>query len=197
MEKVAATVVKKLKAGGYAPNLDVEWGIYSLTLLLERIIGLSGIIVIAVITNRIIELLIFYLSFREVRRYSGGYHARTFLACLILSMTFFAVLVLCIEPFLLQHTVLQFVFVSVSVGILLLTGSVNHPNLSLNKKELIVSKKKCRKAVVLLAVIYVMLLASPVSDVYAVYESCALILSAILQMIAKIIGMEVREDEKQ
>ena len=65
---------------------DAEEYIYGVQILLEKIISYATILLLALILNRLLEIILFVVSFSLIRKYSGGIHCKRFETCLIASV---------------------------------------------------------------------------------------------------------------
>lgn len=62
-------------------DTEVEVYQYGLELLLSSVIGVVLILFISICTNRLIEGLIYLFSFMIIRKYTGGYHCKSYFSC--------------------------------------------------------------------------------------------------------------------
>nr|WP_312580178.1 accessory gene regulator B family protein [Sedimentibacter sp.] len=60
---------------------DKEIYVYGLQLIISTIIGITLILVVGLILNRLFYSIIFLISFIPIRMYSGGYHASSYVKC--------------------------------------------------------------------------------------------------------------------
>ena len=79
---------------------------------------------------------------------------------------------------------------------MVLTGTVNHPNMHMNSEELIESKKLARLLVLLEVSIILGCVLLGAGMIYTSYMAIAVILCAALLFISKILKQEVRENEE-
>lgn len=68
---------------------------YSIEVLLSLFVNLMLLLFVAHIVNKKWELLIFIIFFSGLRTYAGGYHAKTHVECIALSMLGFVTSALC------------------------------------------------------------------------------------------------------
>jgi accessory gene regulator B len=54
---------------------------YGLQLIISSIIGISLIFSFGIILNKVVETMIFIVTFIAIRMYSGGYHAKSYFKC--------------------------------------------------------------------------------------------------------------------
>lgn len=60
---------------------DREIYVYGLQLIISTIIGITLILVLGLIINKLFYSIIFLISFIPIRMYSGGYHASSYVKC--------------------------------------------------------------------------------------------------------------------
>lgn len=83
--KISSKIVEALIKHSLVENEDKELYSYGFFILLSQILYFIIITTIGVLLNIILESIIFYIAFQFIRRYAGGYHAKTETRCEILS----------------------------------------------------------------------------------------------------------------
>lgn len=68
---------------------------YSIEVLLSLLLNIIILSVAAYILNKKLELLIFIIFLSGLRTFAGGYHARTHMECILLSLSFFVISAMC------------------------------------------------------------------------------------------------------
>ncbi len=91
MDKWVQRIVDKRIAQGKVPEVEREIYAYGYTLLIEKTIIFSVTILIAILVNRVFDVLFLCISFIPLRQYAGGYHAKNRLACIVLSVLYIMV----------------------------------------------------------------------------------------------------------
>ena len=117
--------------------------IYALTIRAEQVITYTLLAMVCLWTHNILEGLIYAVAFKGIRQYSGGYHAKTLLGCLVGTIAMLLAVVRWIAPFLQTHPIVMIFLVIISICVLFIFSPVNHPNLNLSKEEM----SDCRKGV--------------------------------------------------
>lgn len=131
------------------------------------------------------------MFFSEIRKYSGGFHARNFLECLVISLIVYIGYVEFAFPFLLNKSLLNTCLLIVAVFIIFTIGAVNHPNMHWDKKEYIISKNTARMTCMIEIGTIIAFWLIGISYDFILFMSFGLILSAIMLLIAKLVGQEV------
>ena len=80
-------------------------------------------------------------------------------------------------------------FAALVIGVI---GTVNHPNMDMDKNELQESKKAARLCVLLEVSVIAAFIALKINDLYVSYMSLAIILCASLLCVAKVMKQEVK-----
>lgn len=132
---------------------DGELYLYGLRLLCEKLLGFISILVICILTNRFMEGAVFYLAFSFLRRYSGGYHAGSFISCYLSSCLVVLVCVLMSRTELTQ--MLSVVFMILGTPVVLVLSPVEHPAKPLEECEIIHYRKLTRLIVISEIIIFV------------------------------------------
>ena len=85
INKISSIIVEILIKHSLVENEDKELYSYGFFILLSQILYFIIVITIGILFNVIFESIIFYITFQFIRRYAGGYHAKTETRCDILS----------------------------------------------------------------------------------------------------------------
>lgn len=85
INNLSTRITNKLLAKGNIAEDERELYIYGLFMLLSHLMYLVLTIVFGLIFKCFLESVIFYIAFQFIRRYAGGYHAKTETRCEILS----------------------------------------------------------------------------------------------------------------
>ena len=108
--------------------------VYGFDLLFSFLISTSIIITIGLITGHALQTFLFLITFILVRRYTGGYHANTYLKCQIYTVTFY----LLVTGLSLYVNIFHYIFVIlelIGVLIILIWGPIDNPHKPLTKTE--------------------------------------------------------------
>lgn len=85
MEQVASHIVSRMLMADVISERESDEYVYWIQVLLEKIISYSIIIGLAIVFGRLLEIVLFLISFSLIRKYSGGIHCRRFETCLLAS----------------------------------------------------------------------------------------------------------------
>lgn len=85
INKISSKNVEILIKHSLVENEDKELYLYGFFILLSQILYFIIVITIGILFKVIFESIIFYITFQFIRRYAGGYHAKTETRCEILS----------------------------------------------------------------------------------------------------------------
>ena len=83
----------------------------------------------------------------------------------------------------------------ISSLIILIFGTVNHPNLALNERELVLNKRKARLVVIFELSVILLAMLMHVRSEYVFYMSMGITVNAISMIAAKLSGQEVTTHE--
>lgn len=164
---------------------------YFTQLFLEKIIGFTFILIIAASNHFLWQTIFFLLFFSNIRKYSGGFHARNFFECMSLSLIVYLGYTKLLFPYLLHNLWLNTYLLAGAVIIILTIGAVNHPNMHWDEEEYIMCKNTARMVCVIEVGIIIAFSLVGVSCDYVLFMSFGVILSAVMLLIAKSIRQEV------
>lgn len=134
IEKIKYGIVDKLILEDKILQEERELYLYSVETLFEKILAFLTIFVIAVLCKSVLVGCVFYISFKETRKYAGGYHANTFVKCYLLSnLCFFCTIVL------IKFSIVELNYYRILAGILaiylLYIGPVDCENKQFDEEE--------------------------------------------------------------
>lgn len=86
MEKLCEKFIGFFVSNNIIKDEDKELYEYAVNILLSAIIHILTLIILGLCFNLIFEGLLFYLSFIIIRKFAGGYHAKTPLRCFVFSV---------------------------------------------------------------------------------------------------------------
>ena len=191
IEKMVLNLVSQMELKKMIDKVDSEYYEYALVTMAERTITAGTLLLIGLFFNQFIPTICFLVFFFSLRKRTGGYHADKFWQCyLMTSIIYVAIIqaaaVLSEKPF------IVYVMLSFAVLVIGVIGTVNHPNMDMDKHELQESKKAARLCVLMEALVIAALIALKVSGLYVSYLSLAIILCAFSLCVAKVMKQEVK-----
>ncbi len=131
---LAAKICKQLLRRGI---ISQEWEavyVYGFELLISFLFNTVVILTIGILLHQVVNTLLFLGIFIFVRRYTGGYHASTYLGCKIATISTY-LLVLGLSVHLNIH-ILAFLFLNAAGGFVILKwGPIENPNKPLTQTE--------------------------------------------------------------
>lgn len=88
-KRIASLVCKE------TDDIPFEIYVYGFELLLSSLIETGAIILIGCLFGKFLETILFLLSFSSIRFFSGGYHAKSYLRCFIVTLiSYFLILLM-------------------------------------------------------------------------------------------------------
>jgi len=194
IEKLASDVVDQMIEKGLIEELRREHYIYALVSLLEKSITVGTIILISIGLKKTFPTVFFLIFFLELRKRTGGYHLDSFRKCYVGTVATYIIIV-GINSVIIHNMQLLWWILLVSVGVVLMIGTVNHPNMNMSIRELEESKKAARIMVVLESTIIYCFVLLEAEMIYISYMSIAIILCAILICVARLKKQEVKNED--
>jgi len=138
MEKFSSKLIEFFVSNDLIKNEDKELYEYAVNIILSSLIHIATVMIIGLCFNLFIESLVFYFSFIAIRKFAGGYHAKTPVRCYAFSVIS-SIIVLCLIK--LSNSVC-FIFTYVlivlelfSVVLILLISPLDTENNPLNSRE--------------------------------------------------------------
>lgn len=190
-ERLAEKLTERLLKYELINKEDEDLYCYSAQVWIEKIIGFTMIFLLSLLFGRLVETILFVVFFSAIRKRSGGFHANTYFMCFFNSIGLYAIYVLVIFPFFMKHLLINDIALLVAICVLLIIGSVNHPNMAWNEEEYVKSKRLSRMTVVIEGLCILGAKCLSIPNEYILFMSFGVILSAILLALGKIIKQEV------
>lgn len=123
-------------------NRHFDWFVYGLEKRLSTIFLSVPFVILAIAISNVPCAISFFLSFFFLRGYIGGFHARTVLGCLIISLLSESAIFFFVYPFLSPLVIVCITIICI-VCIFMLSP-YNHPNMHLTSGEIAACRKKGR-----------------------------------------------------
>ena len=190
VDKLLGILVNQMEKKEIIEKEWKEYYFYALVVMVEQWITIVSIVMISLVFRNTIPTIIFLISFFALRKRTGGFHAEKFWQCYIATiLTYISIGFIADE--LSNHKYIVYACVIAAAFVIASIGTVNHPNMAMNKEELRESKKAARYILALECILLCVAIMLNVSMICITYMAVAVILCAILLCTAKLIKQEV------
>lgn len=140
MNAISALVVNELLQRNIIISEKAEICRIGIMLILADMINFSLVLLIGILTKSFFESVAYIIVFWTVRRFSGGFHAKTHLVCRLVTVGTY-VLILIASKFINDHYIITNIICCVfSIITMLLFAPIKHPNKELTDKEVKANK---------------------------------------------------------
>lgn len=181
MEGIAQRLTQSFLRRGIITDEQTEWCAYTLECKLDQWLSLAIMAAVGTVLKGLPQAVLFLWGVGFLRRRTNGYHARTYLECLVKSLIC-EILCLLAAPYLPPWACA--VLLAVSTVTVVLLAPVNNENLHFDEREMAALRQSTRKRLVIAdAAAVVLLVAVPE---YAAYLVLALCVVAVLLLLAKL-----------
>ena len=138
LEYMSDKIARILVSQKIISDCDLDVYAYGLALLLSFFFNTVIMFIIGIITHRLVETILFLIVFVILRSFSGGYHADTFLKCMIITFSTYALVISlsAVKVSLIVYLAVLFA----GFFIILVKAPIEHPN-----KEISACDKKRHK----------------------------------------------------
>lgn len=184
MEYLSIVLTNYILTKGVIKENDFEIYQYGFQRFLELSINIICSIIIAILLNMKLECIVFFLFFIPLRSYSGGFHMEHYLSCLFLSCLSLTG-ILCIVKYFSATLPLSCVLYFISLAVIKIIGSVNHPNRSVDKEDNLFFNKRANIILLASLIIFVIFLFSN-NTRYLFLEALVFTLMSVSLIIGKI-----------
>lgn len=196
INKLAVRFVEYLITSGAGNEENREAYVYGIEIMVEKIITYTALISIATYLNILIPSSLFVMFFVLLRGYTGGYHANTYIGCLVGTITMYLTCTLIVAPVMIYGEMPLIFGLAITVVLILLLSPINHPNLDMDSSELIICKKRARIVLFLETVFILVGSIYGIDKEYIVFPFLGMVMCAFLVVIAKILKQEVKVYEE-
>lgn len=193
LHKISNNITNYLITENYIKSEKQTWCIYLIEKKLIQYTALSITMLIGSIFFSFYECLLFTIFFTTLRKYAGGYHAKSPSVCIISSI--FLLLICIYFSRLLVRCNIIFVLVAsiISFTLLFLFAPINHPNMHYSLKEYIAVKNRLH----FILNIYIAILLISYLYFKTIFRCLLIAIIAVTftVLIAKILKQEVKPNE--
>ena len=118
VEKIVDCIVKSQTSSGKIKQEENSVYLYGYTLLFEKLINIVIVLLISFVTGRWIEIWVFLFAVIPLRSFVGGWHAKKFWQCTVISNAAVILLLVIIEKIIIKNQFFYAVF-EITIGILM------------------------------------------------------------------------------
>ena len=191
IEKMALKIVNQMEKQKIISKSNCDYYEYALIAMVENAITVGTMLLLGMLFGKILQTICFLLFFLSLRKRTGGFHADKFWQCYLGTVITFIVVIQA-TPRLCGTPAVMYGMLFLAIILIYIMGTINHPNMDMDKSELQESKKAARLVVLMEVMIIAVLVYLKADILYIGYMSVAVILCAILMCLARIIKQEVR-----
>lgn len=134
LNKIATSLAKKLISNKTISEEMLDIYVYGFELLISFLFSTTIVIACGMILNRMSQTIAFLCVFIFLRSFTGGYHAKTYLFCSVVTLLTYGIVLLASS--LMEVTIIYYVLILI-VGIILLIifAPIKHPNKEIVPKQ--------------------------------------------------------------
>ena len=188
MEKFSSKLIEFFVSNDLIKNEDKELYEYAVNIILSSLIHIATVMIIGLCFNLFIESLVFYFSFIAIRKFAGGYHAKTPVRCYAFSVIS-SIIMLCLIKYANSvgniFTYLLIIFELLCVVLIILMSPLDTENIPLNSY----AKKWYKTLAVLISVcIFIISLFCVLTELRNIGYSliCGVIMSTLVLLMRKV-----------
>ena len=185
MELLCDRIVDRMVTYSLIPLEDKPFYSYELQVLLESIIAHFSIMLLALLCGYFLEVFLFTLSFSLLRMHTGGFHCKTNIGCIIMSIaTCTLVVYVCLMAE--HHYWIITLMVLGAAIVIFVVGTVNNSKLDLSHDEYVETARASRKWLQVLIIGLVLLRLLNVGSYYISFVEMGFVVCAASMILAKI-----------
>lgn len=190
IENMVLKLVNQMEMEKIINKSSCEYYEYALIGMVEHAVTVGTMLLLGLIFRQLLPTICFVVFFLSLRKRTGGFHANKFWQCYLGTVLTYIVVML-VVPMLCMNQTIMYGMLLLAISLIFIMGTINHPNVDMNKSELKESKKAARLIVLMEVMVIAVLIYLKANILYIGYMSSAIILCALLMCLAKIIKQEV------
>ena len=170
IDQLSMSIARFFVSKKLIPENELDSYAYGYQVILISIINWSSILIIAILTHSLIDTLFYMLPIVILRRHTGGYHARSYAQCYILSISFYLIVLLLTRfiPAAAVYAIAPVISVITYISILKY-APIEHANNPQSRKRMITHRKYC----VVLSSLFLILTIALLFAKYTTLSCCA------------------------
>ncbi len=162
---------------------------YGIEMLLMKILSIVVIGIIAIMTKKYMETIIFYFTFKSLRTYTNGYHSKYYWSCLIESAVVYIFICMILSSFVMKYLIQSYFVTMIAIILILLLSPINSDSIMLDDKEIKKHKEIIKYILIVDSLILFMFINYKVKLEIVAFFELAIILDLILIIVARIINV--------
>lgn len=190
IEKMILRLVNQMEMEKIISKSSCEYYEYALIGMVEHAITVGTMLLLGLVFRQLFPTICFLVFFLSLRKRTGGFHADKFWQCYLGTVITYIVVML-VVPMLCMNQTIMYGMLLLAIVLIFIMGTINHPNVDMNKSELKESKRAAKLIVLMEVMVIAVLIYLKANILYIGYMSSAIILCALLMCLAKIIKQEV------
>ncbi len=184
MDRLSRKLTNYILIKGVIEESDFEIYQYGFRRFLELAINIMCSAVIAALLGMGFECILFFSFFIPLRSYSGGFHMKHYISCLVLSCLSLTG-ILCIVKYFSPAPLFSFILYFISLVLIKTIGPVDHPNRSVDEEDNSFFNKHTNIILLMSSVIFIFFVL--LNDTrYLFLEALVFVLVSISLLIGKI-----------
>ena len=191
IEKLTNYIVDCQIASGKIKEEEGSVYRYGYTLFFEKLINIAIALIICLITGKWLAVGLFLLAVIPFRSFAGGWHAKEFWQCAILSNLMIVIMLICIEKLCITKEIVYVIFEVITLLALIFIIPTQNPNKKLSQNEL----KKYKKVSFIIWLVQCCLLV--VFFVYKSYQFSTIMLYTHIVIVIAAVAQTMSETKKQ
>jgi len=176
IENLSAKSVRLLLNNYIIKEEDQDIYKYGLELLFSTIINVILVITIGCLFGKLPQTILFLLEYCSVKRYAGGYHARTHVRCIVTFSVLYFIMLVVFEVFDLSKVNAASLLVgAISFLLVMILAPMEDANKPLEEEERKLYFLKCRQLLLLSSVINILLFVYIGNNSFVLFALAAMI----------------------
>ena len=188
MNQICERIANNLILNNHCNNEDKNLIVFGLEVIVTTTITILSVLIISLILfNDIMFSIFFILPFILIRKYSGGYHAKTYMGCLILTNIMFVIST--ISSLNSNNQIILNIILMIVSGIYIYFRSpiINKEN-PLSDKDIKKNRRYCRASIIFLMCCYLLLIYLSINFKYINVLTNSTVIVAVLILISDLGG---------
>lgn len=131
--------------------------VYGLEAIVSTLVDILAMLLIGFVSHSLLGSVVYLLAFCTIRVLAGGFHANSYLSCLLCSIISYSFIVIINSFVTKEHNLILMIMAAISYGVILIIAPVLNGKREFSCKEVITIKKKVKVILALELVVTIVL----------------------------------------
>lgn len=197
MQQIAIQLAEKFVCMGIIEEDKKDNYIYGIEFLIMKMVGISIMGIIGIVTQKPIETIVFYITFNSLRKYTNGYHSEKALLCVFESIIVYWLICTVVGKVLEEYIDLLHLMTFLSMIMIYILSPVNTESIMLDESEIKEHKKNIKQVLLIDLLILAMFINFQIKVDLIVFFDLAILLDLLLVLVGIVLNKRKEKNDER